>query len=284
MELDIYAQNWEVAKKQAEANGLQIIEHGWEQHVIIDELLRIVYRYPRHKAAADKLADEVLVLQSIHKSEWLIKLPVMVEHTDIFTAYNLIVGDVLDISLITTLSDQSLTSIGSELGAFLAQLHRFDPTPVQNKKTKQTTTLYEYYETHIRGARNTKFYHPAHAALSKLSAGLHSLETVVVHGDLHGLNVVVDRNHDHVTGVIDLSEMEIGDPHQDFRKLFMTDSRLLHPAVSAYHKNGGQRLDEQTIKLWAYLNEWANLCHYADKPENLTFQRALMHLRKWNQM
>ncbi len=84
--------------------------------------------------------------------------------------------------------------------------------------------------------------------------------------------------------MIDLSEMEIGDPHQDFRKLFMTDPRLLEPSVNSYHQNGGSRLNIETVKTWAYVNEWANLCHFADTPSNPTYQRALRHLRMWEQI
>ncbi|MGI9027815.1 MAG: phosphotransferase family protein [Candidatus Saccharimonadales bacterium] len=284
MEQTVYEWRWQAAREQAKADGLQIIEHGWEQHVIIDEACGIVYRYPRHKAAADKLADEVSVLRHIHKQEWLVALPIMLKHNSVCTSYKLIVGDVLDAGLLASLSERAIVRIGAELGAFLVQLHTFDPVPIQRKKTKQTTTLYEYYKKRIDSAHSTKIYQPAQAALAKLAAGLNTTKPVVVHGDLHGLNIVIDSTHQRVKGVIDLSEMEIGDPHQDFRKLFMTDPRLLAPAVTSYQANGGQRLVIETVRTWAYVNEWANLCHFAKDTQHPTYKRALRHLQKWNQI
>lgn len=275
MEQDVYTQHWKTARHTAESHGLQIIEHGWEQHVIIDETNDIVYRYPRHAAAAAKLEDEVSVLRELHKRSWPIKLPVMREHNTIFTSYNLIVGQVLSSGVLATLTDSQITYIGEGLGEFLVYLHHFDKAPIEQKKTKQTTTLLAYYAARIGDTPGT----PLQELLKSPSS-----PQVVVHGDLHGLNIVVDKDTKVLRGVIDLSEMEIGDPHQDFRKLFMTDPRLLEPAVNSYHQNGGSRLNIETIKTWAYVNEWANLCHFAETPSNPTYQRALRHLRLWEQI
>ncbi len=82
LQQDIYTRNWETACHKALDDGLQIIEHGWEQHVIVDEAKGIIYRYPKHSAGAAKLSDEVSVLKDIHKYSWQIELPVLLEHTD----------------------------------------------------------------------------------------------------------------------------------------------------------------------------------------------------------
>ncbi len=283
MNHDIYTEHWKTARAAAEAQGLQIVEQGWEQHVIIDAAAGIVYRYPRRAAAAAKLADEVAVLKAIHSQSWPIELPVMREHNDVFTSYNLIVGEVLDDAMINRLSGSELDAICRELGAFMALFHRFDPTVIEHKKTKQVTSLFEYYNERITGNRETPFFESANRELQRLSASLGTTKQVVVHGDLHGLNIVINSSNK-LQGVIDLSEMEIGDPHQDFRKVFMTNPRLLQPAIAGYHSGGGQHLDIETVKTWAYVNEWANLSYFAKTPENPTYKRALQHLKEWEQL
>lgn len=283
-QINTYDQHWQEARAAAEADGLQIIEHGWEQHVIIDAEQGLVYRYPRHDAAAAKLEDEVKVLADIHKQKWSISLPYIREHTPFYTAYDYIPGEVLDEFELNSLREDTIEDIGFRLGAFLEQLHRLDPQIVEQKQTKQSTTLLEYYTNRIGHGRYTEFYTKASAELEKLQNASSDFKHVVVHGDLHGLNMVIDPVTKQLNGVIDLSEMEVGDPHQDFRKLFMTDPRLLEPAIAAYQQHGGQTINSDLAKTWAYVNEWANICHFADTPDNLTYQRAQEHLARWHQL
>lgn len=273
-----YTQHWDQARKRAVQAGLRIIEHGWEQHVIIDEDQGIVYRYPRHAAAAAKLNDEVQVLQTIHKRSWSTQLPVMREHNELFTAYNYIAGEVLSKDWLDRLSSDDCKNLGTQLGAFLAELHTLNHNIIDQKKTRHSTTLLEYYEERIQGAVGTPMHSAAADALSHLT--ISAAPSVVVHGDLHGLNIVIDPETRSLSGVIDLSEMEVGDPHQDFRKLFMTDHRLVEPAIAAY----GSPLSANRVRLWAYVNEWANICYFSSEPTNPTYRRALEHLQEWGQI
>lgn len=281
---DKYLINWQTARAAAEAAGLRIIEHGWEQHVIIDEKAGIVYRYPRHDAAAAKLADEVAVLNDVNKHAWPIALPVMREHNDTFTAYKYIPGEVLIPERVEQAPAESLEKIGARLGHFLARFHHLDFQVVTQKKTKHHTSLLQYYEGRINSSIATDFYDKALLALNKLKGMMDEIEPVVLHGDLHGPNVVVDPKTFELQGVIDLSEMETGDPHQEFRKIFMTFPRALNSAVEAYQKNGGHALRIEKIIQWAFVNEWANAGYFADEPENVTFKRAVQHLQKWGQL
>lgn len=286
MQENIYDQNWQKARAQALKAGLQIVEHGWEQHVIIDETRGIVYRYPRHRAASDKLNDEVAVLRTIHRQEWPVDLPVMLEHNSIFTSYGYIPGEVLTEDMVDKLKPDDFEGIGRQLGKFLAQFHKLGSEIVAHKETKHSTTLLEYYAKRIDSATNYEFRLKGREALARLNnlRELARIRTVVLHGDLHGPNVVINPRTKHVQGVIDLSEVEIGDPHQEFRKIFMTFPKSLEAAIESYEQSGGQPLNREEIVHWAYVNEWANLCHFAGEPSNLTYRRALKHLKEWGQL
>lgn len=279
-----YDQVWARAEQTALQAGLEVVEYGWEQHVIIDKVKNRVYRYPRHSDAAAKLADEVAVLQTIHQQTWPILLPTLIECGKLFSTYTYIPGVVLDEQLSQQLSDDDFVAIGTALGTFLAQFHQLEPGIIGRKQTKQTTSLIEYYSERIKEPAPklpaTEHQH-ALQLLNNLKQRANHVNPVVVHGDLHGLNMVIDPETKCLVGVIDISEIEIGDPHQDFRKLFMTDKRLLQPAIDSYVAAGGQTLSSDVIKLWAYVNEWANICHFANDPANLTYQRARDHLRIW---
>lgn len=280
---DVFTKNWEEAKNQALQKGWRIDDTGWEQHVIIDDKAGIVYRYPRNAAAAAKLADEVAVLEEVHNYIWPIQLPVMQDHTDVRTAYTYIPGVTLSPERVAELTSEQSDNIGTILGDFLAQFHRLDPEIIDHKKTRHSTTLLEYYADRIVNAESCEYQPKAKQALDKLMAGKIADE-VVVHGDLHGPNIVVDPSTNSLQGVIDLSEMETGDPHLEFRKIFMTFPASLDSAIKAYRKIGGQQLDKATIIQWAYVNEWANLCYFDEQDDNVTYQRAISNLKRWKQL
>lgn len=284
MPIDKYTQNWREACSAAQANGLKIIEHGWEQHVIINEEQGLVYRYPRHEAAAAKLADEVAVLHDVNRQQWQIQLPVIIEHTETYTSYKYIRGEVLTSELVDKLELPDFEQIGEKLGAFIARFHKLDFSVVEQKKTKQSTGLIEYYAERINNAAASTYHPKAKAALNALSSAENHTAEVVVHGDLYGPNIVIDPASKKLRGVIDLSEMEIGDPHHEFRKIFMSYPHSLSSAVNSYNRHGGQKLNPDRIILWAYTNEWANAVHFADTPDNVTYQRAISHLAMWQQL
>lgn len=280
----LFDNRWSQAISHLKKNrGDEVIEHGWEQHVILDHENRLVYRYPRNQSAADKLVDEVELLHTLHEQVWPVAIPRLRQHTAKYSVYDLIEGQVLTDERLAKVTNQQIQAIGEKLGVFLAQLHRSSKRVVENKKTKQKMTLLEYYAKRITQAQGTTYYSAASTDLAALTV-CEPEEQVVVHGDLHGLNIVVNPRNNQLVGVIDFSEVEIGDPHQDFRKLFMTDARLLEPAVTAYQPASGKTLSTETIKHWAYVNEWANVCFFHDNTDHPTFRRAYKNLKKWQRL
>jgi aminoglycoside phosphotransferase (APT) family kinase protein len=255
--------------------------------VIIDDANGLVYRYPRHQSAAAKLSDEVTILAHLNKKHWAVPIPYLIDYDGNRASYRYIDGDVLDNKKLATLSDKQLEQIGGQLGIFLAELHVVDPKLIEHKAWRQPGSLFDYYKKRIEGSDDhNKWKQPALKVLNKLQElrQTYPHDDVVVHGDLHGLNTVVATDGNKLAGVIDLSEIELGDPHQDFRKIFMTDERLLNSALLTYEKAGGQQLSSDLIKTWAYVNEWANLCYFADQHHNPTYQRAHAHLKRWGQI
>ena len=278
----LFEQQWQTAKKSHPENGFEIVEHGWEQHVLVDHAKNLVYRYPRNKNAFNKLTDEVAVLRELHQATFNVAIPVLREHTADYTVYDYIPGDVLSDDIIADLTDEQLASIGHDLGIFFSILHSTSPDVVKSKATRQTTSLYDYYARRIEGAKTADFYEKAHDTLLSIAGDTN--DQVVVHGDLHGLNIVIDPVTKNLSGIIDFSELELGNRHQDFRKPFMTDSRLLGPAINAYEQHCDIKLSKEKIIAWAYVNEWANIAYFKDTPENPTYLRAFKHLRKWQQI
>jgi aminoglycoside phosphotransferase (APT) family kinase protein len=280
-----YDDIWAKAKAKAENSGLEIVEHGWEQHVIIDEPNNLVYRYPKNKNAAAKLEDEVIIFKELDKITWNVAIPKLLGYDGTRAKYRLVSGQVLDETTLKSLSQGQTAEIGTGLGEFLAILNSAPKSIVKHEAWVQRGTLLEYYTGHITDAPETnRWKQPALEALSKLKKLQGKDVSVPVHGDMHGLNIVIDPKSKKLAGVIDFSEMEIGNRHQDFRKIFMADERFLQPAIKSYAVAGGSKLSAELIRLWAYANEWANACRFESEPSNPTYLRALAHLNRWEQI
>lgn len=279
-----YETTWNAARAQAEQHGLRIVEHGWEQHVIIDEPNGLIYRYPRHKAAADKLHDEINVLHELNAHKWSTAIPHLHDYNGSFATYGYIPGEVLTPERVSRLTPDQAHHIGHGIGRFLAQFHALDPRIVTEKQTSHSTTLLEYYDHRINTNPASPYYLDAKQSLSELIEHTSSNTDVVLHGDLHGLNVVVDAETNQLHGVIDISEIETGNPHQEFRKIFMTFEPSLDAAIAAYQQCGGQTIDRNQVVRWAHVNEWANLCYFSNQTHNGTYIRAYEHLKRWEQI
>lgn len=277
-----FDQNWEIFKEQHNGDkSWEFITHGWEQRVAVDHVNKLTYRYPRNQNAADKLVDEVEILRQLHFVTFNVAIPRVIECASKYSAYDYIPGDVLPETELAKLTDEQAYKIGQDLGEFFAILHSQDPEIAAVRTRKQDMSLFEYYRRRIETAKTVDFYQHTQNLLDSITP---NAPQVLVHGDLHALNMVIDPINLRLSGVIDFSEVEVGDPHQDFRKIFMADERFLSPAVDVYQQQTGKDLSIDRIRTWAYVNEWANLAFFNGQTTHPTYQRALKHLMQWDEI
>jgi aminoglycoside phosphotransferase (APT) family kinase protein len=284
--MDRYDKVWASAESKAESTGLGIVEHGWEQHVIIDSKKSVVYRYPKGESGLAKLKDEVFILEELEKLPWDIDIPHLMEFDGKRAKYRLVRGRVLDNEMLNSLSNPQIAEVGYGLGNFLANLHACPKSIVRHKAWVQKGSLFGYYKHHIMSARQENPWKAKALKALDILRGFKPRDDsdVPVHGDLHGLNIVIDKSSKKLVGVIDFSEVETGTRHQDFRKIFTTNERLLRPSLRGYKDACGIRLSADVCKQWAYVNEWANACRFVTQPRNATYRRAMANLEKWQQL
>jgi aminoglycoside phosphotransferase (APT) family kinase protein len=82
-------------------------------------------------------------------------------------------------------------------------------------------------------------------------------ERVLLHGDLHGWNLVLDPALDRVVGVLDLEEVAMGDHHFDFRYLPAQDATgtLLSLVTREYERTTGRRVRPERVMAWHALTD-----------------------------
>lgn len=104
----------------------------------------------------------------------------------------------------------------------------------------------------------------------------------VVHDDLHAENMLFDADN-HLTGILDFGDTNVGTPEQDLRQLYRINEDVLIAAISMYEKLSGKKLDIESAKTWAITQE---LAVYSEQLANgktghRTFKRSCRNLNAW---
>lgn len=106
--------------------------------------------------------------------------------------------------------------------------------------------------------------------------------TVVVHDDLHTENMMFD-NDNHLVGILDFGDTNVGTPEQELRQLYRISEDVMMAAVQEYQRLSGLQLDVDAIKIWAIMKELADYSKRleANDTSHHSFKRASCNLNIW---
>ncbi|MFC5268306.1 phosphotransferase [Kribbella qitaiheensis] len=182
---------------------MRIEDNGWDSRAWLEG--DWLHREPRREEVRPRLLAETRLLP------WLapqLPLPVPVpEPTEYGVRHRLLVGDPLE---------AGSTALGRELGSFLRALHEVDPAEA---------VAHGAVDAETAAAEKTVFLDEARAQVVPLlpqsaqAAGMALLErvgrvrTALVHADLGSDHLLVADGR--ITGIIDWTDAEIGDPALD---------------------------------------------------------------------
>jgi len=109
-----------------------------------------------------------------------------------------------------------------------------------------------------------------------------SNKLVVLHDDLHSQNMLFNEEN-HLVGVLDFGDTNIGTPEQEFRQLYWINERVLRKAVEHYEQLSGEKLDLEAAKIWSIMHEMASYSYHLAKKDtsHTSFKRAEVHLGSW---
>ncbi|WP_176466386.1 phosphotransferase family protein [Terribacillus saccharophilus] len=164
--------------------------------------------------------------------------------------------------------DVSLENIAGQLGVFLTRLHQLDVTSYSLPKRDRS-----YYETLYQKIRS--FYPELPAFVihhtERLFAELQPVCTAVVHGDLRSAHILWEKSNSQV-GIIDFSDMHIGDPAIDFVGISQISSNFLNQVLCKYEAADKEAICQraaQLAKLGLYyeLIEYGPSCKLATEME-----------------
>ena len=218
------------------------ITQGWDSHAWIEGPW--IHRSPRRAAVRPRLLAEATLLP------WLapqLPLPVPVPETTEDGVRHLMLPG-------APLEDGS-TAIGRELGAFLKALHAVDPADAVAHGAQDAVTAFAAKATFLAECRERVVpLLPAdrHAPAEELLARVAEVRTSLVHCDFGPDHILVTDGR--ITGVIDWTDAEIGDPALDLSwPLIGAPAAIAEGVAEAYEP--APELRERALD-WCRLAPW----------------------------
>lgn len=222
------------------------IDEGWDHEIIIlDE--KIVFRFPADKEYTDKLKNEISVLKFL-SSKVTARTP---DYTFIsknygFAGYKIIAGKQLAKPLFDCLQPHERTKIAKQLADFLSTIHALDvrqpviisvsPSYLHNDQA----LIKSQAEHRLKPLLSAQDYSIVQRILIDIDDLLRQrLPTVFTHNDIYSRHLLWDTVAKKL-GVIDFSDMCLGDPAVDFAELHEYGLDFVKEVYDYY--NGPKRL------------------------------------------
>ena len=242
----------EMIRERCPALGLQRLEALGEgdfcdAYLADDEW---VVRVAKHRNATRSLRREACLLTNIHDCVDLrVPIPEIVSPSPdpAFNVHRILPGPALTRVAYEALPDGDRSRCATQVGHFLAQLHRLDTgiaiacdVPVL-RFAKRRRKVLKYATRHAYPHLDAAAQSFVETVLDPATDDDTPLRAVVLHGDLSPDHVLFDETTSTVTGIIDFGDLRVGDPAWDFVYLyedygleFLTTALLAYKASEPY--------------------------------------------------
>lgn len=236
-------------------SNYEYVDKGWDHEVIILDK-ELVFRFPVNPDYLKLLKREIKVLKLL-KPLVNVRMPSYeyVARDYSFAGYKYIDGKVLSLDEFNDLDDTDQLAIATQLASFLSALHNqdtieyenlgIDITPMKDeqKHVRQQTSKYlTNVLTQEDMAEVTKILESVDKLINK------ELPQVFLHGDIYSSHLLWDMKNKEL-GVIDFSDMNIGDPAFDFAELFEYGRAFVKKVYDLY---SGQKDSSFINRAWTY--------------------------------
>lgn len=233
-----------------EIKGLKIIEKGWDSFVFLVDN-KLIFRFPRRKKAALCLELEKKILPEIKRTVSL-KVPnfkFVNGNSDnfqkMFVGYDKIEGEEFSKTIYHYFKKQRvLPKISRQIGKFLTELHNFPIKKAKFLGVKETGS-FNYWTQYFNDVRNKVFPHlgkkekdwskKLFVAFLANKADFEFRKTLI-HGDFGDCHILVNKEKGRVVGVIDFSDIAIGDAAYDFCGLKSYEDGFVMSVLNFYRR------------------------------------------------
>lgn len=254
------------------------IDEGWDHEVLIlDE--QLVFRFPGDEEYTNKLKTEISVLEYLED-----RVPVRIpDYTYVpinknFAGYTLVPGQQLLPSYLQALPQGEYKEVVKQLAGFLSAIHTEDIAGSVFREVSQSFLAEDQKALKKQVANNLKKALTAEdfALVEGIIAEVDELVTrqlpqAFIHNDVYSRHLLWDTKSRKL-GVIDFSDMCIGDPAVDFAELYEYGS---HFVTAVFDQYTGPQDDTFLERAWTY-QKWVGVYMMVDHFETpkTTFEVA----------
>jgi aminoglycoside phosphotransferase (APT) family kinase protein len=259
--------------------------HGWDS-VAVDVGDRLIFKFPRHEAAAARLRREARLLAAI-RPRLATPVPDMTlfEGLPLFSRHAKLAGDHLTSAGYERLSQGGRERVAGQLALFYAELHALDRAGLVALGVGPIGAWLPISEI-------------ARRALPRLPQEARSRAAAVLDAygrlppdpcgetfgffDGHGWNLAFDAQGERLNGVYDFGDSGLGGLCQEFIYSSLTSFDLTDRIVSAYEGLTGRRLDRPRIDLLTGVHGLSELAELRDDSGQLGagVERVLRWVRR----
>jgi len=248
------------------------------------------FRFPRTKEAQVSLAYECQILGHIDRNGPLsvaTPVPLMLAADHSYAVITGLTGRVLQDDELNQLPEAQQVAAGKAIGKFMTELNDIIPIsgmPGESRLRKSLLDDHAWYSRMCTWQDGviSPLYDRFYKAYSQSRKDSHTRNEVVIHGDLHYGNLLFGDNNK-LTGVIDFSEIGLGDVHQELRSVYRTGGRLVLEAAIDTLDERFLPIDIEQIACQATLHELAIIIERASTQRLHEARAALadLALSRW---
>ena len=224
-----------------------------------------ILKFPLCEEALQGMLHEWYVVNTLHGHMSVsVPAPVFIAQSGRCFAYRKIPGVVLTDNYYRTLSIRQRQDFAASIACFLSELHetfpvseaaiaglRFPDDPLSAKQLRQRflPLLHEHEQI-------LSLYEEIEQACGV---------PVVLHGDLHGWNIVLHPTSNQLAGIFDFNGACIGDRHLDFRYFFCLDPSLHNAIMAQYQQLSGSVLSTPRSVLYGAATDLSDLVYCTEE-------------------
>lgn len=259
-------------------SSYKYIDDGWDHEILILDQ-DLVFRFPNNKEYLKLLENEIKVLKQLTPIV-SIKIPnyIYIAPDYSFAGYQIVPGTPLLKELFNRLSPSDRNKVAEQLASFLSTIHTLeeqgrDLSSVAKSDMPETQQhLREQAERHLKGVLDKNEYVIVQEILDDVDMLLKKeLPRAFIHGDVYHNHLLWDEATSQL-GIIDFSDMNLGDPAFDFAELYEYGDDFVREVYDYY-----QGPKDQTFlkRAWAY-QRWVAvymMVNYFDT-HKISFEKA----------
>lgn len=225
----------------------------WYDNDVLDVNGEYIFRFTKKWV---NFKTEVVFLNEL---SWMVKLdiptPIYVAPDYSFTWYHRIWWYQFSNDIIANLTTENRQKIAYQIAEFLVTLHRFNDNckikmnpPIYHRAKNNWKRIPELIKDEV-DLKVLEFY----SNLSNEWQNYNGIEENIwlLHNDLYSRNIFINSNFDSITGIIDFSDMTVGDINLEFMSMYFENKEFTTVIINHYQTISSIKLDIPRIELFA---------------------------------